>query len=103
MNSIGNFVNPLASIPGASLEAPIVILLTKLDKSKVLVSLDNIKFIETTPDTLVRFVNGETLIVSESLEEVARLVEDFKVRCLAASQIAAGGPSAVLGGNSAWT
>jgi uncharacterized protein YlzI (FlbEa/FlbD family) len=41
-----------------------MILLTKLDKSKVLVSLDNIKFVESTPDTLVRFVNGDMLIVS---------------------------------------
>ncbi len=80
-----------------------MILLTKLDKSKVLVSLDNIKFIESTPDTLVRFVNGDMLIVSESLDEITRLVEDFKIRCLAAAQLSAMGPSANAGGQSSWT
>lgn len=79
-----------------------MILLTKLDKSKVLVSLDNIKFIESTPDTLVRFVNGDMLIVNESLKEISRLVEDFKIRCLVAAQAGAGEHS-VSKGESSWT
>lgn len=78
-----------------------MILLTKLDKSKVLVSLDNIKFVESTPDTLVRFVNGDLLIVSESLDEIARLVEEFKTRCLAAAQTVRS--TTIVGGVSEWT
>ena len=80
-----------------------MILLTKLDKSKVLVSLENIKYIEAAPDTLVRFINGEMLIVCESLAEVASLVEDFKVRCLVAASAARVSSTEVSGGNAAWT
>ena len=59
-----------------------MIFLTKLDKSKVLVTIESIKFIESTPDTLVRFVNGDMLIVREGMDEVALLVEQFKARCI---------------------
>ena len=59
-----------------------MIFLTKLDKSRVLVTIESIKFIESTPDTLVRFVNGDMLIVREGMEEVAHLVEQFKARCI---------------------
>lgn len=85
-----------------------MILLTKLDKSRVLVSLENIKYIESTPDTLVRFVNGDMLIVCESLNEISTLVTNFKVQCL----IAANSQSSIAsvlssnsqsGGASSWT
>ena len=59
-----------------------MIFLTKLDKSRVLVTLANLKYIEATPDTLLRFVNGDMLIVCETMEQIAVLVEQFKVRCL---------------------
>ncbi len=58
-----------------------MILLTKLDNSKVLVSLDNIKYIESAPDTIVRFINGDMLIVLESFEEITDLATAFKIRC----------------------
>lgn len=80
-----------------------MILLTKLDKSKVLVSLENIKFIESAPDTLVRFINGDMLIVCESLEQIAGLVEDFKIRCLAAANAARINSSDVSRGEKSWT
>ncbi|MFK7872940.1 MAG: flagellar FlbD family protein [Oligoflexales bacterium] len=47
-----------------------MILVTRLDNSKLLVNLDNVKYIESTPDTLIRFMNGDSLMVLESLEEV---------------------------------
>lgn len=59
-----------------------MILLTKLDKTRILVSLETIKYIEETPDTLVRFLNGESLIVRESIEEVSRLVDEMRRRVL---------------------
>ena len=59
-----------------------MIFLTKLDKSRVLVTIESIKFIESTPDTLVRFLNGDMLIVRERMDEVALLVEQFKARCI---------------------
>jgi uncharacterized protein YlzI (FlbEa/FlbD family) len=80
-----------------------VILLTRLDKSKVLVSLDNIKYIESAPDTLVRFINGDMLIVLESLEEIASLAAAFKIRCQMSAGVAPSNLPASSGGASLWT
>ena len=55
-----------------------MILLTKLDRTRVLVTLETIKYIEETPDTLLKFLNGESLIVRESIEDVQRLVEQMR-------------------------
>ncbi len=46
-----------------------MIMLTRLDNSKVLVNLETVKFIESTPDTLLSFLNGDSVMVRESLEE----------------------------------
>jgi uncharacterized protein YlzI (FlbEa/FlbD family) len=59
-----------------------VILLTKLDGSFVLLNLDTVKYVENKGDTLIFFVNGDTLIVRESLEEVERRVLDLKRKIL---------------------
>ena len=59
-----------------------MILLTKLDDSKVLVNLEAVKFFESTPDTRVFFINGESLIVKESLEDIERKASDFHKRLL---------------------
>jgi uncharacterized protein YlzI (FlbEa/FlbD family) len=88
---------------GGFYEAPTVILLTRLDKSKVLVSLDNIKYIESSPDTLVRFINGDMLIVLESLDEIANLAVAFKMRCQAAAVAVPSDLPVSSGGASLWT
>jgi len=59
-----------------------VILLTRLDKTKLLVNLETIKFIEETPDTLISFVNGDTIMVLETLEEIEQSVLKYKVLTL---------------------
>jgi flagellar protein FlbD len=59
-----------------------VILLTRLDKSKVLVNIETVKFFESTPDTVVMFLNGDSLIVTESLEEVEARVVEYKRKVL---------------------
>jgi len=88
-----------------SLEAHGVILLTKLDKHKVLVLIDNIKYIESTPDTLVRFINGDMLIVCETMDEIANLVFNFKRKCLSQdlNSASALAPVNESGGPSSWT
>ena len=60
----------------------IVIFLTRLDKSLVLVNFDTVKYIEATPDTIVSFVNGDTMIAVESLEEIDLRVLQYKARLL---------------------
>ncbi|MGE0174439.1 MAG: flagellar FlbD family protein [Oligoflexales bacterium] len=59
-----------------------MILLTKLDGKKILLCLETVKYIESIPDTLVFFLNGESVIVMESLEEVVQKVKGFKSELL---------------------
>lgn len=47
-----------------------MILLTKLDNSKILVNLETVKYLESIPDTLIFFTNGDSVIVKESLKDV---------------------------------
>lgn len=54
-----------------------MIYLTRLNKRPVVVNSDLIKFIERTPDTLLTLINGDRLMVKESIEEVVRKVIEF--------------------------
>lgn len=51
-----------------------MILLTKLDDNKILLSLETVKYLESVPDTLIFFVNGDSLMVKESLQEIEQAV-----------------------------
>ena len=55
-----------------------MIVLTRLNQTKLLVNLETVKFIESTPDTLITFLNGDSLMVLESLEEIQAHVLEFK-------------------------
>jgi flagellar protein FlbD len=57
-----------------------MILLTKLDQTRILVPIEAIKYVEETPDTLIRFQNGETLIVKENLETLCELTQAARQR-----------------------
>ena len=59
-----------------------MIALSKLDKSPILISLDTIKYIESTPDSLIFFVNGDSIMVRESLEEIEQRVVEYKMKVL---------------------
>ena len=59
-----------------------MILLTRLDKSRVLVNIETVKLFESTPDTVVMFLNGDSMIVTESLEEVEARVIEYKRKVL---------------------
>ncbi len=59
-----------------------MILLTKLDNTKILLNLEVVKYIESVPDTLIIFINGDSLIVRESLEEVEARVVELKRKIL---------------------
>lgn len=54
-----------------------MILLSKLDATVVLVNLESIKYFEATPDTLVHFLNGDTMLVRESLQEVEQRIRNY--------------------------
>lgn len=63
-----------------------MIFLTRLNKQCVVVNAELIKVVEATPDTLITLINGDHLMVRESVEEVveksveyARRIRGFQV------------------------
>ena len=55
-----------------------MILVTRLDGSELALNCDLIVEVEACPDTTVRLLNGESLIVRETLEELIERVSDFR-------------------------
>lgn len=63
-----------------------MITLTRLDKRVVVLNAELIKMIESTPDTIITLINGDCVIVRESVDEVvqraieyARQIRSFQV------------------------
>ena len=54
-----------------------MITITRLDKRVVVLNADLIKMIEATPDTIITLVNGDTLLVKETVDEVVRRAIDY--------------------------
>ncbi len=54
-----------------------MITLTRLDKRVVVVNAELIKMLEATPDTIITLINGDTLLVRESVEEVVERAIDY--------------------------
>jgi len=54
-----------------------MITVTRLDERVVVLNAEHIKMIESTPDTIITLVNGDTVIVRESVEEVVRRAVDY--------------------------
>jgi len=55
-----------------------MITITRLDKRVVVLNADLIKTLEATPDTIVTMINGDTLIVRESVEEVVQRIIEYQ-------------------------
>jgi len=55
-----------------------VIQLTRLNNQQITLNSDLIKFIESKPDTVITLVNGDKLIVHETVEEVIGRVIEFR-------------------------
>ena len=73
-----------------------MILLTRLDNSLVLVNLESVKLIDFTPDAVIHFLNGDSLIVRETLEDIESRVLDYRKKILSGTPAspAASSPSA---------
>ena len=54
-----------------------MITLTRLDERVVVVNAELIKMLEATPDTIITLLNGDSLVVRESVEEVVRRAIDY--------------------------
>ena len=54
-----------------------MITVTRLDDRVVVVNAELIKMIESTPDTIITLINGDTIIVRENVDEVVRRAIDY--------------------------
>lgn len=59
-----------------------MIQVTKLNQAPMMVNIDAIKYVESTPDTVIYFVNGDSMVILESLEELKSKIYDFKATVL---------------------
>jgi len=55
-----------------------MITITRLDRRVVVLNADLIKMIESTPDTIITLLNGDTVVVRETLDEVVRRATDYQ-------------------------
>lgn len=60
-----------------------MIQLTRLNNSTITVNSDQIKFVEQSPDTVITLLNGEKILVRESVEQILERVIQFRQRVLA--------------------
>jgi flagellar protein FlbD len=57
--------------------------LTRLNNSTLTVNSDLIKFVEKSPDTVITLLNGEKVLVRETVEQVLERIVEFRRRLLA--------------------
>jgi flagellar protein FlbD len=57
--------------------------LTRLNNQVVVVNPDHIESVDATPDTTLKLVGGERIIVRETLEELVDRVVEFRQRIAA--------------------
>lgn len=55
-----------------------MIMVTRLDERVVVLNADLIKMIESTPDTILTLINGDTMVVRETVDEVVRRAVDYQ-------------------------
>ena len=54
-----------------------MITLTRLDHRVMVVNAELIKMLESTPDTIITLINGDTIVVRESVDEVVGRAIDY--------------------------
>jgi uncharacterized protein YlzI (FlbEa/FlbD family) len=55
-----------------------MIFLTKLDQQKIMINLETVKYVESVPDTIIFFTNGDSVIVLESMEAISQAVLEYQ-------------------------
>lgn len=57
-----------------------MITITRLNKRVLVLNADLIKMIESTPDTIITLINGDSVIVLESVDEIVERAIDYQRR-----------------------
>lgn len=71
-----------------------MIKLTQLNGRSIVINVDLIEFVESTPDTIVSLTTGKKVLVRETDEEVIRLAAAFRRMCYHAEGAVAPSPTA---------
>jgi flagellar protein FlbD len=60
-----------------------MIIVTRLDNSRMVVNAENIQTLQSTPDTVITFTNNMKMVVREPLEEVSLKILEYhrSIRC----------------------
>lgn len=66
-----------------------MIRLTRLNQREIAINCDLIEWAEACPDTTVRLVSGEHILVLETVEEVIRRITEYRKGLLASAGLAA--------------
>ena len=64
-----------------------MIALQRLNGQAFVLNIDLIETLESTPDTVIKLVNGKTLIAKNSIEDVVRKAIKYKQLCNQTLQI----------------
>jgi len=54
-----------------------MITVTRLDRRVVVINAELVKMIEATPDTIITLINGDTIIVRESVDDIVAKAVDY--------------------------
>jgi flagellar protein FlbD len=54
---------------------------TRTNSRKIIVNVDLIEFIETTPDVVITLTTGTKVLVKDSVQEVMDKVIEYKRKC----------------------
>ncbi len=54
-----------------------MITVTRLNDRQIVVNADLIRSVESNPDTTIKLINGDHIIVKESMKDVVRLTVDY--------------------------
>lgn len=55
-----------------------MITVTRINQRVMVVNAELIKMIESSPDTIITFVNGDSMTVRESVDEIVRKAIDYQ-------------------------
>ena len=54
-----------------------MITVTRLNNKAIVLNAELIKTVESTPDTLITLINGDRMLVTESLEEIVQRAIEY--------------------------
>ncbi|MDA8441529.1 MAG: flagellar FlbD family protein [Peptococcaceae bacterium] len=58
-----------------------MIALHRLNGKEIVINADLVEFLEETPDTIITLTNGKKFVVSETVDNIVKLVIEYKQRC----------------------